>query len=248
MKGAALLLCGVSIWAGFTAGPRHAVAQETPSPYGVLRPVGDTRSRDAVRNVKISPVDVLPVAWHDAVTRVMQQPTLAASSPADSFAVNDELYAWLLDHPDRVALAWRRLRVPAVEITPLGDGRFSWRDGQGSELIWQTVSRTGEGRIWYAEGKMKPGPLLPMVPVRAVAQLRHEVTQDPRGRTSITHRLEAYLQTDSRFAALVTRLLGPAAPKMAEDGAEQLLHFFSGMARYLDEHPDRASKLLAEKQ
>ena len=39
-------------------------------------------------------------------------------------------------------------------------------------------------------------------------------------------------------------MAGPAAPRMAEEGAEQLLFFFSGMARYLEKHPDQMAALL----
>src|SRR5262245_44562850 len=194
MKGAGMLLWVMGLWAGL-ADFQQATAQESRSPYGALPTEGNSGPREPVRTANMSPVDVLPTAWRDQVIRVMQQPTLAATSPLDTFAINDELYRWLLDHPDRVALAWRRRGVPAVEITALGDGRFSWRDSQGSELVWQAVSRTGNGRIWYAEGKMKAGALLPMIPVRAVAVVRHEVGRDARGRTTITHRLEAFLQT-----------------------------------------------------
>jgi hypothetical protein len=44
------------------------------------------------------------------------------------------------------------------------------------------------------------------------------------------------------------RLIGPAAPRMAQDGAEQMLLFFSGIARYVDRHPSKAKALLAEKK
>ncbi len=54
-----------------------------------------------------------------------------------------------------------------------------------------------------------------------------------------------YLQTDSRAASAVLRMIGPAAPRMAEQGAEQLLLFFSGPARYVYRHPDQLESLLA---
>jgi hypothetical protein len=41
------------------------------------------------------------------------------------------------------------------------------------------------------------------------------------------------------------RIAGPAAPRMAEDAAEQLLFFFSGMAKYLNKHPDQITALLS---
>jgi hypothetical protein len=250
MKGARFLLCGMGLLGMFSLSLDPIHGQEQSSPYGSLH-YSQVPHHSSVRTVKASvlvPPEDPSAAWRGAVARVMQQPTLTARCAGDTFSVNDELYRWMLDHPDRVALAWRRMHVPAIEIVPLGGGQFSWRDGDGSELIWRTVAQNADGRIWYAEGKFKPAPLLPFVPVRAVAILHHEVGRDPRGRTTISHRLEAFLQTDSRFAALVTRLMGPAGPKMAEEGAEQLLYFFSGVARYLDENPEKATKLLAERK
>ena len=199
---------------------------------------------------KGSPVNLetLPKSWRETLQKVISSPTITTTAGSEKFYVNDELYRWLLDHPDRVANAWRRMGVPAVDIGSLGEGRFSWTDEQGSELIWQTVSASEERRIWYAEGKVKPGPLLPMVPVRAVAILRHEISKDSKGRISVRHSVEAYLQTDSKFATLVTRILGPAAPRMAEQSADQLLYYFSGIGRYLDSHPEKAATLLAEQK
>jgi hypothetical protein len=191
-------------------------------------------------------IETLPANWQEALKKVMTSPTLSTSSAADRFQVNDEFYRWLLDNPDRVGVAWGRLGVPAVEIKPLGNGRFTWSDDQGSELTWLTVSESEQGRVWYADGKVKLGPLMPLIPIRAVAVVRHEATRDAKGRISVKHSLEAYLQTDSKFANLATRLLGPAAPRMAEQAADQLLFYFSGIAKHADAHPDQAEALLAK--
>lgn len=189
--------------------------------------------------------ETLPSSWQEHLKKVMTSPTLSTNSTPDRFQVNDVFYRWLLNNPDRVGVAWGRLGVPAVEIKSLGNGRFHWSDEQGSELTWLTVSENERGRIWYADGKVKLGPLLPLIPIRAVAILRHEVTKDIKGRISVKHSLEAYLQTDSKFANLATRLLGPAAPRMAEQAADQLLFYFSGIAKHADAHPDQAEALLA---
>ena len=39
--------------------------------------------------------------------------------------------------------------------------------------------------------------------------------------------------------------MGPSAPRVAEQGAEQLLYFFNGIARYAQTHPEKAENLLA---
>jgi hypothetical protein len=146
-------------------------------------------------------------------------------------------------------MAWRRLNIGAVDICPLEGGRFVWKDDNGSELTWRTVSKNGEGRIWYAEGKVRAGALLPVVPVRAVAVLRHGAKKkEDDGNPLIRHQLEVFLQTDSRAANLVLRMLGPTAPRMAQQGAEQLLMFFSGIAKYIEKYPTKAPLLLSEKK
>jgi len=77
-----------------------------------------------------------------------------------------------------------------------------------------------------------------------VAVLRHSRRADEGGQIFVIHEVDVYFQTDSKAAALVARLLGPAAPRMAEQGATQLLMFFSSMAKFLDEHPEQVPKLL----
>jgi hypothetical protein len=192
-------------------------------------------------------LDVVAPTYRDAVAQVVRQPTLSAKAADDEFTAHPGVYDWLLEHPDRASLAWRRMQVPCVEITDLGSGRFHWSDANGSELTWQTVGRFADGLVWYATGKVKPGTLLPMVPVRAVAVLRVPRERVDDKAAVFQPVLQVYLQTDSRAANAVLRMIGPAAPRMAEQGAEQLLLFFSGPARYLYRHPGESQRLLAPK-
>lgn len=191
-------------------------------------------------------LDAMPGPTRDALSKVMKDPTLTAVSTAEEFVAHPDMYQWLLDHPDRTAGAWRKMGVAAVEIKPLKDGRFCWKDESGSELVWQNVAQGPTGRVWYAEGKVNPGPLLPTVPVKAVAVLNYGDTARPTGDSLIRHQIEVFLHTDSKTAALVTKVLGDSAPRMAAQGSEQLLMFFSGIAKYAHDKPEKARGLLTE--
>ena len=192
-------------------------------------------------------LDAVDPAFRDVVGQVVQKPTISAKAADDEFTAHAKVYDWLVGHPDRACLAWRRMGVPCVEITDLGRGRFHWSDGTGSELTWQTVGKLADGVVWYATGKVKPGAVLPTAPVKAVAVLRtpREPVDGKGGTAEFAPSVSVYLQTDSKAAAAILRMLGPAAPRMAEQGAEQLLLFFSGPARYVHKHPDEAAALLA---
>ena len=92
-------------------------------------------------------LDAVAPAYRDAVGQVVRQPTLSAKAADDEFTAHVKVYDWLLEHPDRASLAWRRMKVPCVEITDLGNGQFHWSDPNGSELTWRTVGRRSPG-LW----------------------------------------------------------------------------------------------------
>jgi hypothetical protein len=200
------------------------------------------------------PLDRLPPKVGAGVRRVLEQPTLAAHGPAEVFRARSSFYCWLLDHPDLAVQMWRRLGARCVTISDRDSGRFGWADGQGTDISWQTIYRARGTQVWYAEGVATPGPVLPPVPLRAVVILRYAETSalspllpegQAHGRTLMFHQAEVFVQTDSQTAALIAKLLGSSAPKMAEKCIGQLEMFFSALAWYVDRHPERAETLLS---
>ena len=185
--------------------------------------------------------EVVQPAFKETVLKVVRQPTISTKYTSDEVTCGREMYEWLLNHPDRVSLAWRRMKVGCVEITDLGNGKFGWNDDQGSELVWQTVGTFPDGVVWYATGKVKPSPVTPSVPVKAVVVLAYPSKKEGK----LAPVTQVYLHTDSRAATMITRMLGPTAPKLAEQGAEQLLFFFNGIGRYVTANPEKAEGLLA---
>lgn len=224
------LLTGVlgALWLG-----GHLPAQETSG-----RPAPATSLAQGV------PWDEVPAQYRDGVRRVLEKPLLATEGPTEVFHGHPVLYRWFLDHPDRASRIWRRMGAKCLELQDRGNGRFGWADDQGSDVHWDTVYQSAHLRVWYADGQASPGPLLPTVPVRAVAILHYADCPDAQGRTLIHHKAELYVQTDSKTAELVTRLLGPSAPHLARQCVSQMELFFSAIIWYLDKHPDRAQALL----
>ena len=179
---------------------------------------------------------------------MVRQPTIATRATAPDVICTVAMYEWLFDHPDRVSLAWQRLKVTAVPITDAGNGQFAWTDENGSEVVWRTVGKFAEGRVWYATGKVKASPATPAVPVKAVAILTHPQKAAKDGVASFSTSVQLYLLSDSKAAALAMRMMGPSAPKLAEQGAEQFLEFFNGIAEYVQKNPTKADALLAPKK
>ena len=205
----------------------------------------DLPQRQALARV---PLGELSAVWREKVEHVAKEPTLYARGPAEAFAGQPLLYDWLLDHPDRGVAAWRRLGAKCTEITDSGSGVFIWKDGHGSEVRWQTLYKSKVLRVWFAEGHVRPGPLLPLIPVELVVLLRYGNRPDVPGRTLLFHQSDVFLRADSKTAVLITQFLGASAPRVAEQCLGQLEAFFSGLVWYLDQHPERTRTLLAANQ
>ena len=114
--------------------------------------------------------------------------------------------------------------------------------------MWQVVGRGERQRVWYAEGKICPAPLLPAVPVQAVVVLQHGELRHPSGQRLLHHQATIFFLSDNKTAALVTKLLGSSASHLAEQGLSQLELFFSGLVWYCEQYPERAEALLGERR
>jgi hypothetical protein len=113
-------------------------------------------------------------------------------------------------------------------------------------LHWQTVVQTSRQRVWYAEGLVKPAPLLPASTVRAVVVLHFANGDDAEGRMAVRHQMDLWLHTDSRALALAARLFGASAPRLAESYIGQMEMFFGALAWYLSDNPNRARDLFQQ--
>ena len=191
------------------------------------------------------PLDQMPPAVREQVRRAVEKPALYSQGPTETFPCNPAVYSWFLDHPDRAVAAWRLLGAKVIDIIDRGNGNFVWGDGVGSEVVWGTAYRGDALRVWFADGKVKPGTLLPAVPFQAVVVLRFVAGQDAAGRNVVRHQADLVIHTDSKSALLLTRLLGAAAPRLAEQYVAQMEMFLSALPWYIEQHPERAQELLA---
>jgi hypothetical protein len=208
-------------------------------------PAAPGRTKDSAPNKDI-PLTSLDAAYRDAAEQIVNKASFSARGPAEVFAGRPEQYFWLLDNPHRAVHAWRRLGAKCVSISPKNDGQFSWADDMGGEVVWETVLKTASMRIWMAEGKVRPGPLLPLVPVKVLVVLRHHEAKMADGSAALHHQADLFVHTDSKTAHMLLRMMGPAASRMAEDGLSQLQLFFSGLTWYMERHPDEVKDLLRE--
>jgi hypothetical protein len=188
-------------------------------------------------------VEELPVELQVKVLKVLERPTLHSRGPAEAFHCQPAVYYWLVDHPDQAVRMWRAMGARCAPIEAQGEGAFRWHDPQAGEIRWYAVAQNQQQHIWYAEGRVRPSPLLPATGVQAVVVLQCAEGNDEEGRPAMRHQIDLMVHTDSRALSLAARLFGESVPRAAEQYIGQMEMFFGGLAWYLCEYPQRAQAL-----
>ena len=191
-------------------------------------------------------LDTVPDGLRPKVKFVLDNPSLSVKGLPESVITATDVYRWLLDHPSIAIRLWRELGAKVSDVEEESPGLYRWTDGQGSDIRWQTASRTPRSHVWYAEGKVKPAPLLPASAFKAVCVLHYVEGKDGEGRSTIRHQAHFHVRCDGRAMAIAARVLGNSAPHLGEQYLGQLQMFYGGLGWYLTQDLPRARRLLVK--
>lgn len=208
----------------------------------IFRSKAEQQSR--LRAAQHVPLEQVSDELRDKVRLVLERPTLFSQGPTETFICQPEVYMHLLGNPDTVASGWQKLGAQCLTIRRQAPGQFTWSDDQGSSILWQTAHASGAARVWFAEGQVRPGAKMPLVPVQCVVILQHGIVKRQGQDTQVRHNADVFIHTDSKLATVVTKMMGPSAPRMAEQAIGQMQMFFAAMATYCHQHPEQAPVLV----
>jgi hypothetical protein len=192
------------------------------------------------------PLDAVPAGLRPKVKLVLESPSLSVKGLPESVMSATDVYRWLLENPPIAIRLWRELGAKVSDVEEPSPGLYHWTDGLGSDIRWQTATRTPRMHVWYAEGKVKPTQLLPASAFKAVCVLHYAEDRDAEGRATIRHQAHFHVRCDGRAMALAARVLGNSAPHLGEQYLGQLQMFYGGLGWYLTQDPPRARRLLVK--
>src|SRR5262245_64304064 len=96
------VLLGGAIGATADAAPPGVPPSMMPAPTPMIAPAP-----------RMNVLDVVKPEFRDAVAKCVNKPTIATRAVGEEGVCTVAVYEWLYAHPDRVALAWQRLKAPA---------------------------------------------------------------------------------------------------------------------------------------
>ena len=166
---------------------------------------------------------------------VAQAAAVSTHVEADPFPARQEVFAYLLDHPEFASKVTRVLKAARYRI---------WRDAEGLWLDdgWGAVGRfdvvyaNGRTRVMYARGKYSKR-LLPDIHGEAVVMIAYDVRRGPDGRSLIAAAVTGHVKLDNPVLSGMTKLAAPVAQAKADREARVLVRVFAKVTRLADEQP-----------
>jgi hypothetical protein len=145
---------------------------------------------------------------------------VTAQSNGESFLVRDDVFEYLLDHPDFATHVIRALEIGRYRIWREPDGL--WLDDTAGALVRFRIAYATRGsRIFYLQGRYQP-QVLPAIHGRVVVLLDYTIKPQADGKSLITPAMASFVRIDNAAFEVLARLFsGRGAPSHEGDDAHR---------------------------
>jgi hypothetical protein len=179
-----------------------------------------------------------------AMERLASSADVATRVEAEPFLVRQDVFEYLLDHPEFATHLARTLRLSRFKIQSTADG-FVLDDGRGLTGQARVIYAANGTRLFHANGEYNKA-LLPTIQGQALTMIKYDTTPGPKGRVLIKPAVSGFVRLDNRAIAFSFRVLSAAAQRKADLEAHRLMKIFARASRALDESPDAVLEQLRQ--
>lgn len=208
--------------------------------------VSDDKSRaDAVRAI---PWRALDGARRERVEAVVHDATIYRRLPTRVVDCDDELFTFLLDHPDVVVESWNVMGVSRLDLDRAGPNHYRVADNAGAVGDVRVLHREGGSgaplrMLIVADGVYQTPPMPSPLRGESVLLLRAESVDEPSGRTYVTTRLDSFIRFEGHATRLVAKTLRPLILRTADHNFVETMRFASLFSRTAETNPAGMERL-----
>ncbi len=150
------------------------------------------------------------------IQRVLDKPSLYRRMPVSVVECDQQLYRFLVRHPEVVVNIWQLMGITKVSAKRVGPYQLDAEDGAGTVTNIELVYGNQDTHLFYCEGKYD-GPLFSRpLTGRCVLLLKSGYEEQADRTCSTTSRMDVFLQIDNVAVDAVTRTLHPLLGKSAD--------------------------------
>ena len=187
----------------------------------------------------------LPEPERARLQQVTENPSVTAQSNGESFLVRDDVFEFLLDHPDFATHVIRALEIGRYRIWREPDGL--WLDDNAGALVRFRIAYATRGsRIFYLQGRYQP-QVLPAIHGRVVVLLDYTIKPETDGKSLITPAMASFVRIDNAALGVLARLFRAVVAPRASKVTTRIVGDIAKIARAIDADPGRVDAALRER-
>jgi hypothetical protein len=180
------------------------------------------------------PLD-LPEGERVSLRQVTEHASVSARSDGETFRVRQDLFEYLLDHPEFATHVIRALGIGRYRIWREPDGL--WLDDAAGALVRFHIAYAAEGsRIFYLRGHYQPA-ILPAIYGRVVVMLRYTAEPVADGKSLITPAMASFVRIDNAVIEMLSRVFRAVVAPRATKVTERIVADIAKTARAIDRDP-----------
>jgi hypothetical protein len=176
------------------------------------------------------PHDQLDPAVSQKVAEVVRKATIYRQLPVTTINSDPDLYLTLLRYPEVIISTWQLMGVTQMNAARVAPFTMQVADGAGTTTRTDLIYGDPTLNVFYSEGEYDGPMLFRKITGKCVIIVESLYQADVAGQTSVTSRLNIFLQIDNMAAGLIARTIHPLVGTTADDNFVETLKFAEKLA------------------
>ncbi len=187
----------------------------------------------------------LPGAARARAESVLARSIFAQRVSGIRYASREDVFRFLLDHPDFAAGVARALRVGEYRLTRLDDDAYWGDDNRGATGVLRVLYSDDHRRLYHLEGRYERR-WLPTIEGQLLVLLEFHHEVDESGRTAVEQSLTGHVRIDTPLVGTLALAVGVLSRPLVERAVEgKVRRFFNTVARVSRWAHDEPEQLVA---
>jgi len=215
--------------------PGPSATRPEPSDHRLAFPSSTAKQRQEV--IASLPLARLTPQARHRILSIAQSPTFYRQLPSQAIACDKDMFLFLTRNPDVLVGIWDLLGVTTVQVKRTDPYQLEAEDGSGTTCVVDLVYGDPNLHIFVADGnydgKMVAKPILG----KGVFILRSQYAPDAEGGTTVTSRLDCFVQFDGVGVDLVVRTLSGLIGRSADHNFIETARFMAQISQSAEMNP-----------
>lgn len=157
--------------------------------------------------------------------------------PTTVFAVEPEVYAFFMRHPDVAVSIWRVMGISEMKMWQTGPNEYEGDSGDGSTGTIDVLFRSTELNLLLCEGQYQSPIMKKPIKARSLIMLKASFHKEADGTSFVTHRADMYVTFPSQTIETAAKILSPLTGPMADRTFTEMSLFIRMMSLAMTRRP-----------